>query len=1058
MNTITDLKKCLENPDNSFRSAPFWAWNDALEKDNLEYQIKELKKAGMGGFFIHSREGLETEYLSEEWMENVVFCGEKARENNMELWIYDEDKWPSGAAGGMVSLEDPVHYTAKALTLECCRPEEYPSGEDVKDITDIEESAWERIVGVYTAQIRGSFLKNLKMWDSLEDAQRACGQNRDEDTEIIILRQEISAESEWYNGSAPPDNLNPDSVKTFLRITHEQYEKAFGGEFPKEVKGFFTDEPNFCDFFSVFHEGRPWLPWTETFMDYFQEKRGYSPKEKLPYLFFDGEGDGKLRHDFWKTAAQLFSESYMKQIYDWCETRGLKTTGHILYENDLGYQTRVCGDAMVQLRYLHCPGIDLLGEQTEEYLTVKQCTSVANQYGRNMTISEAYGCTGWEFDFEGQKWLGDWQFSMGILRRCQHLAQYSITGCRKRDYPPVFNYQTTWWEDNYRLENYFSRLSACLSAGKVQREVLVIHPASSVWTKCRSDRYEDFNHLEMNMGWLDEHITSLNRMGEKYNLFAKMLLSNHLDFDFGDEILLEADGKVQDGKLFAGNCGYSVVIVPGLVNLFSSTVKMLAEFVKQGGTLIWQKPYPVMVDGESADIRKLMVKEAFKYSAKYSWGIPGMVRKAAPSFVSVQTPEGAEDGEILSALRKTEDGYILFLANHDRDKKHAVRVFLDTVAYVEEFDPFTGKRTPVVVCRKNEGMYFQKMFTPVMSRVYFIEEKKAPVEGSCTFPYRHPHFTDPVLAVFGPEAEFKRTMENVCTIDRCTYELDHGNESEEMEIWLAQREIRDKLGMQQIYYNGAPQRYTWLDQSHPKDGTHFAMHFRVRVKESINHPCSFILEKPKGLQVEFDGSPCEMEEGWFLDREMKKFCLPCLEKGTHVITIQGLYSQERELEDVYICGNFGVDLQGAIIREPGKLYFNDWCMQGYANYPGGMVYRFHVPAINENTKQILRIGKWEGTLLKVRINGEEAGAIIQKNCCELDVSRMFDREDNLLEIEVVGSPRNMFGPFHQAYTGCSRISWADFRTEGIFHTDSRILKPYGLMEQCYICKYEEESV
>ena len=89
----------------------------------------------------------------------------------------------------------------------------------------------------------------------------------------------------------------------------------------------------------------------------------------------------------------------MKQVYEWCDKRGLRTTGHILYENDLGYQTRVCGAAMPQLRYLHNPGIDLLGAQTDEYLTVKQCASVAHQYERSMTISEAYGCTGWELDF-----------------------------------------------------------------------------------------------------------------------------------------------------------------------------------------------------------------------------------------------------------------------------------------------------------------------------------------------------------------------------------------------------------------------------------------------------------------------------------------------------------------------------------------------------------------------------------------------------------------------------------------------------------------------------------
>ena len=94
-------------------------WNDRLQKENLGEQIEGFKKAGMGGFFIHSREGLETEYLSTEWMEDVKFCVDKAQENDLELWIYDEDKWPSGAAGGKVSRVNPAEFTARALTMEC---------------------------------------------------------------------------------------------------------------------------------------------------------------------------------------------------------------------------------------------------------------------------------------------------------------------------------------------------------------------------------------------------------------------------------------------------------------------------------------------------------------------------------------------------------------------------------------------------------------------------------------------------------------------------------------------------------------------------------------------------------------------------------------------------------------------------------------------------------------------------------------------------------------------------------------------------------------------------
>ena len=333
------------------------------------------------------------------------------------------------------------------------------------------------------------------------------------------------------------------------------------------------------------------------------------------------------------------------------------------------------------------------------------------------------------------------------------------------------------------------------------------------------------------------------------------------------------------------------------------------------------------------------------------------------------------------------------------------------------------------------------------------------MKKAATFPYRHPHYTDPVLATFGPDAKFRRTMENVLTIDRCTYELGEmagTGESEEMEIWQAQREIREKLSMQQIYYNGAPQRYTWVDQPHPADGTPFAMHFRFNVAEDISSECSFVIEKPYDLEVYFDGVKCAQTGKWFIDKDMRCFGLPALSKGVHRITIKGSYDQKRELEDVFVIGNFAVDMSGNISREKEILHTGDWSMQGYVNYPGGMIYQYKVPRLISDKQVLLHLGEWRGTLLKVRVNGEEAGFHFEKKDCVTDVTDLFEKEENTLEIEISGSPRNMFGPFHQSYTGCSRISWADFRTEGMFHTDGKVLKPYGMMGQSYICEYEEQ--
>lgn len=1036
---ISNWKEKLEKPGKNYRSAPFWAWNEKINEQETKFQIQEMDEKGMGGFFIHSREGLETAYLSEEWMKQAGIAVQEAKKRDMEVWIYDDDKWPSGCAGGMVSHLNPKEYSSKGLTMELLTQEEV---QDKENLELGKEYVDGKILGIYTIQTEGHRIVSLKK-----------GIEKSENSEILILRREISGNSEWYNGYAPTDNLNPDAVHAFLELTHESYKKHFKEEFGKTIKGFFTDEPNCCDFYSIFTEGRPWITWTDHLPEYFKEKRGYEIYDYLPYLFFDGKGCEQIRHDFWRTVAELFQESYMKQIYEWCEKEGVELTGHILYENDLGYQSRVCGAAMPQYKYLHRPGIDLLGEQTKEYLTAKQCTSVAHQYGRKHTITETYGCTGWEFGFDGQKWLGDWQFVMGIDRRCQHLAQYSISGCRKRDYPPVFSYQNTNWDYNKKIEDYFARLSLCGNEGEVVRKVLVIHPMSSIWTKCRSSEDEDFSHIEMNMGWLDKHITDLNQWGEEYNRLAKMLMSSHVDFDFGDEMLMEEDGKVTEGKIYVGQAAYEVVVVPRVLSLFESTVELLRKFDSQGGKILWTGDFPEMIEG-SEEKGKKVSWESFENVIKIKnyEELPETLKSTLKWDIRVKNKEGIEDKDILLMTRKTENGYVQIASNNDRKDSHTVIMEFPEKGGVWCYDPWTDRMEELQVEEGENGkVRFLLNFTPAETKMILVDQTKCKKKGKAEFPYEHPHSAAPVFAALGPNAEIELNMENVLTLDRCSYYVQREEYSESMDVWKAQKFIREQLDMQQVYYNGVPQRYFWLDSKCEKDGTPFGMKFVFQVKEDIPGICYAVIEKSEKFHVILDGENAEWTEETFLDHSMNKWKLPQLNAGMHELTIEGFYTHEIELEDIFIIGDFCVDMDRTITARKNKIHFGDWTSQGYYHYPGTITYKFMIPPKEkEEHKYFLNMGEFEGTLAVLKVNDKEAACILKDSVKRIDITELLTESENCIELAVVGSPRNMFGPFHQTYTGCSRISWEDFRTEGRFYTEEYVLQPYGLMGQMFI--------
>ena len=96
----------FKNPTSEYRAAPFWSWNGKLEKAALKRQIAQFKEMGFGGFHMHCRAGMSTEYLSDEFMKLIKACVKKAKKEDMLAWLYDEDRWPSGFAGGIVTKEE----------------------------------------------------------------------------------------------------------------------------------------------------------------------------------------------------------------------------------------------------------------------------------------------------------------------------------------------------------------------------------------------------------------------------------------------------------------------------------------------------------------------------------------------------------------------------------------------------------------------------------------------------------------------------------------------------------------------------------------------------------------------------------------------------------------------------------------------------------------------------------------------------------------------------------------------------------------------------------------
>ena len=124
----------FKNVDKKYRPVPFWSWNDKLNVEESLRQTALMDESGHGGYFMHARGGLETEYMGEEWFQNVAACIEDAKARGMHAWAYDENGYPSGFGSGKVNSRGEA-YQQKFLRMQAADADR--SGWDYRHAIDL---------------------------------------------------------------------------------------------------------------------------------------------------------------------------------------------------------------------------------------------------------------------------------------------------------------------------------------------------------------------------------------------------------------------------------------------------------------------------------------------------------------------------------------------------------------------------------------------------------------------------------------------------------------------------------------------------------------------------------------------------------------------------------------------------------------------------------------------------------------------------------------------------------------------------------------------------------
>lgn len=1038
----------FKNPPVEYKGKPFWSWNGELDRDELIRQTYVMREMGFGGHFMHSRAGLITEYLSDEWFDHINAVADESEKLGIEAWLYDEDRYPSGSAGG-IATKDPK-YRCKSITNRETLPADF---------------AWNPNVFIaFVAKIDKNDLWLYKRIQESDDINAVIAENESKVADksgiwkVLYYTTGPYPDPPNFNNGSPLDTISREAVRKFIDETHEKYKEKCGDRLGRSIKGIFTDEPRRFDSihfdFSSPKERFASTCWTTDLEEIFTERYGYSLLEHIPELFYwpNGEKVAPIKLHYFNLTCDLFCENYAKQIQDWCHENNMIFTGHGLEEDCLRNQIICMGSIMRLYEYMDWPGMDELTETERKYWVPKQLSSVVRQLGKERMLSELYGCTGWQFNFRSHKAVGDWQALFGVNFRCHHLSWYTMEGQAKRDYPASIFHQSPWYKHYGKVEDYFNRFNAYNLEGRPACDTLVLNPIESMF-------------CQLYIGWHDwnkQEIASPEcaEIEKRYRETFFMLIENHIDFDWGEEAIMARHyslSRDEKGKavLYIGKMPYHTVVVSNMTTIRPSTVKMLREFLDMGGKVIIMGEEPKYYDAVAYEGKFALSEGSIRidYNEK---SLVEAIHATSCEFACVTDRDGKVFRDIFIQSKHDFDGgdaFVVLNTDLENSKKSvSIKFKTDEPRHVEIWSFENGNRFSV-----DNRARFEDGFTVIETALsagetqcYVLRAEKD--ESICE---EESVATSATVSIRN-DLDVTFDEPNVCVLDFANWRWEDGQWSDEKrEIIQIDRKIRDEL---KIMRRCEGMLQPWYIKKHGLDTEFKRIEIRFEFDiESIPESATLVGERPElneyfvnGVKVE-----CPDTKDFWIDIAFKKMPIPdgVLKTGRNEITVKTLYKFSTHLESVYLIGDFCVraELKNAVIygKMPQKLAMCSLAEQGMPFYSGNVTYKLPHESYKDkaqlrDSERLFLSAEFFGAAVRVK-DGESLDEIIAWEPYEVEITDAVKAEKDLY-VTVLGTRKNTFGPLHVVPCVVHRCGHGSFTTEGDDWTDEYNLIEDGLRE------------
>jgi len=685
----------------------WWWFGPAITKPELKRELEQMKAAGIGGVEVATLypQALDdpatgfhnVPFLSDEYIDDLRFAAEQARELGLRMDVTLGSGWPFGGP------HIPITQAAGELRVEAV-----PIVPGTESIAIPYISAGENLLQAFVAPgtVSAMMLIDAKRVNDVKNGRLIIApDNSDVRTALFFISSRTGMMVKRPAVGAAGfvlDHYDARATATHLQAVGDRLLQAFPNKPPYAV---FSD--------SLEDYGSNWTP---DLLAEFRNRRGYDLVPHLPALVGDtGPDTAAIRHDWGQTLTELADQNFLQPMHAWASQHGT-----LLRSQTYGFPPVTLSSN----RFADLPEGE--GKATlnmwREFSDTRWAASAGHLFGHNIISSEtwtwlhspAFRATPLDMKAEA-----DLHFLQGINQLVGHGWPYSPESAEEPGWrmyaAAALDAHNPWFFVMPELAKYLQRVSFALRLGKPANDVAILLPTDDVWASFSAGLQKHASPTSA--AGFDESGSNVSIDESMDGFLGNQVIAQVLDAGFNLDFI-DADTIDSIG------IPYKVLILPGVQRLPEKTYEKIADFARHGGIVVATRTLPSTAPGyldrEAESARTQAISQAL-FHGKISTGHfvqdehnlgASLGTYLEPDFTA--TPATSEIGFI---HRKLDNGDLYFVANTSNRHLQTSVHFRTSHSRAEIWDPLAGRITGV-----SDPAHMTLELEPYESRLIFFSE------------------------------------------------------------------------------------------------------------------------------------------------------------------------------------------------------------------------------------------------------------------------------------------------------------------------------------------------